>query len=74
MATAASASFLIKKTSSAATAAAGLDKSEWVKGQSLHKVSVVKCTPSAPSSSLCVKASSYADELIKTAVRTIIII
>lgn len=67
MATTASASFLIKNTSSAATAAAGLDKSEWVKGQSLHKVCVVKCTPSAHSSSLCVKASSYADELIKTA-------
>ncbi|XP_074294526.1 fructose-bisphosphate aldolase 2, chloroplastic [Silene latifolia] len=45
-----------------------LDKSDWVKGQSLRQVSslsVAKCLPSA-SSSLSVKAS-YADELVKTA-------
>lgn len=46
-----------------------LDKSEWVKGQNLRQpaVSVVRCHPTAPSA-LTVRASSYADELIKTAV------
>ncbi|KAK6240856.1 Fructose-bisphosphate aldolase [Theobroma cacao] len=45
-----------------------LDKSEWVKGQNLRQpsVSVVRCHPTAPSA-LTVRASSYADELIKTA-------
>lgn len=46
-----------------------LDKSEWVKGQSLRHASAttVRCHP-ATASALTVKAS-YADELIKTAVR-----
>lgn len=46
-----------------------LDKSEFVKGQTLRIPSVagVRFTPSA-SSSLTVRASSYADELVKTAV------
>lgn len=46
-----------------------LDKSEWVKGQNLRQpsVSVVRCLPTAPSA-LTVRASSYADELVKTAV------
>ena len=45
-----------------------LDKSEWVKGQTLRQpsVSVVRCHPTAPSA-LTVRASSYADELVKTA-------
>ncbi|KAF8405325.1 hypothetical protein HHK36_010229 [Tetracentron sinense] len=45
-----------------------LDKSEWVKGQTLRQpsVSVVRCLPVAPSA-LTVRAGSYADELIKTA-------
>uniref|UniRef100_A0A803Q9N4 Fructose-bisphosphate aldolase n=1 Tax=Cannabis sativa TaxID=3483 RepID=A0A803Q9N4_CANSA len=45
-----------------------LDKSEWVKGQNLRQpsVSVVRCLPTA-SSALTVRASSYADELVKTA-------
>lgn len=48
-----------------------LDKSEWVKGQNLRQpsVSVVRCHPTA-TSALTVRASSYADELVKTAVRT----
>ena len=47
-----------------------LDKSEWVKGQSLRQpsVSVVRCNPVAPSV-LTIRAGSYADELVKTAVR-----
>lgn len=47
-----------------------LDKSEWVKGQTLFRqssISVVRCHPVAPSA-LTVRASAYADELIKTAV------
>ena len=45
-----------------------LDKIEFVKGQSLRQpsVSVVRCQPAAPSV-LTVRASSYADELVKTA-------
>ncbi|PHT56524.1 putative fructose-bisphosphate aldolase 2, chloroplastic [Capsicum baccatum] len=45
-----------------------LDKSEFVKGQSLRQpsVSVVRCHPAAPSA-LTIRASSYADELVKTA-------
>ncbi|XWS45515.1 hypothetical protein CRYUN_Cryun15aG0143100 [Craigia yunnanensis] len=45
-----------------------VDKSEWVKGQTLRQpsVSVVRCHPVAPSG-LTVRASSYADELVKTA-------
>ena len=41
-----------------------LDKSEWVKGQTLRQPSassVVRCLPTTP-------AGSYADELVKTAV------
>ncbi|CAO2830543.1 unnamed protein product [Amaranthus hypochondriacus] len=49
-----------------ATPNVGLDKSEWVKGQSLRPVSVKGTSVLVPSSSLCVKAS-YADELVKTA-------
>ncbi|CAK9142082.1 unnamed protein product [Ilex paraguariensis] len=46
-----------------------LDKSEWVKGQTLRQpsVSVVRCHPTAPSTLTVRAASSYADELIKTA-------
>lgn len=46
-----------------------LDKSEWVKGHTLRQpsTSVVRCHPVAPSG-LTVRASSYADELVKTAV------
>ncbi|KAG8364379.1 hypothetical protein BUALT_Bualt19G0122800 [Buddleja alternifolia] len=48
-----------------------LDKSEFVKGQSLLRTgpsaSVVRCHPNATPSPLTVRASSYADELIKTA-------
>ena len=45
-----------------------LDKSEWVKGHTLRQpsTSVVRCHPVAPSG-LTVRASSYADELVKTA-------
>lgn len=45
-----------------------LDKSEWVKGQTLRQpsVSVVRCLPNAPSP-LSIRAGSYADELVKTA-------
>ncbi|KAB1224547.1 putative fructose-bisphosphate aldolase 2, chloroplastic [Morella rubra] len=45
-----------------------LDKSEWVKGQTLRQpsVSVVRCHPTAPSA-LTIRAGSYADELVKTA-------
>nr|MBT3021622.1 fructose-bisphosphate aldolase [Vibrio anguillarum] len=44
-----------------------LDKTEFVKGQSLRHPSVsVRCHPAA-SSALTVRASSYADELVKTA-------
>lgn len=48
-----------------------LDKSEWVKGQNLRQpsASFVRCNPTSPSA-LTVRASSYADELVKTAVRT----
>lgn len=48
------------------------DKFEWVKGQSLRQpsVSVVRFHPTAaPSTTLTVRAGSYADELVKTAVR-----
>lgn len=46
-----------------------LDKAEFVKGQSLRQpsVSVVRCHPNAVTS-LTIRASSYADELVKTAV------
>ena len=46
-----------------------LDKSDWVKGQTLRQspVSVVRFNSAAPSA-LAVRAS-YADELVKTAVR-----
>lgn len=46
-----------------------LEKSEWVKGQSLRQpsVSLVRVANSA-TSSLVVRAGSYADELVKTAV------
>lgn len=47
-----------------------LDKSEWVKGQTLRQPSassVVRCLPTAPSG-LTIRAGSYADELVKTAV------
>ncbi|PQQ00898.1 fructose-bisphosphate aldolase 1 chloroplastic [Prunus yedoensis var. nudiflora] len=46
-----------------------LDKSEWVKGQTLRQPSassVVRCLPTAPSG-LTIRAGSYADELVKTA-------
>lgn len=46
-----------------------LDKTEFVKGQSLRLPSVsVRCQPSA----LTVRASSYADELVKTAVHRLL--
>lgn len=47
-----------------------LDKSEFVKGgQSLRQpsVSLVRCHPTTAPSTLTVRASSYADELVKTA-------
>uniref|UniRef100_A0A2C9WKP7 Uncharacterized protein n=1 Tax=Manihot esculenta TaxID=3983 RepID=A0A2C9WKP7_MANES len=46
-----------------------LDKSEWLKGQAVRQpsVSTVRCHPVA-SSALSVRSSSYADELVKTAV------
>ncbi|KAK4477146.1 hypothetical protein RD792_016359 [Penstemon davidsonii] len=48
-----------------------LDKSEFVKGQALLRqssaASVVRCHPNATSSPLTVRASSYANELVKTA-------
>ncbi|XAR59097.1 Fructose-bisphosphate aldolase [Bertholletia excelsa] len=46
-----------------------LDKTEWVKGQSLGQPSaaVVRCLPTAPSSLTVRAVSSYADELVKTA-------
>ncbi|KAG6767856.1 hypothetical protein POTOM_026744 [Populus tomentosa] len=45
-----------------------LDKSEWVKGQTIRQpsVSLVRCHSVAPSA-LSVRAGSYADELVKTA-------
>ncbi len=45
-----------------------LDKSEWLKGQSLRQTSasVVRCNPVAPSA-LTIRAGSYSDELVKTA-------
>nr|MBT3021623.1 hypothetical protein [Vibrio anguillarum] len=46
-----------------------LDKSEFLKGQSLRQpsVSVVRCHPTNATSLTVRAASSYADELIKTA-------
>ncbi|KAK4405305.1 Fructose-bisphosphate aldolase 2, chloroplastic [Sesamum angolense] len=47
-----------------------LDKSEFVKGQTLLRqpsAAAVRCHPNAAPSSLTVRASSYADELVKTA-------
>ncbi|OWM66422.1 hypothetical protein CDL15_Pgr013639 [Punica granatum] len=45
-----------------------LDKSEWIKGQSLRQPSVSSvCSVRAAWSALTVRASSYADELVKTA-------
>ncbi|KAK6916634.1 Fructose-bisphosphate aldolase, class-I [Dillenia turbinata] len=46
-----------------------LDKSEFVKGQTLRQpsVSVVRCHPTTAPSALTVRAGSYADELVKTA-------
>ncbi|CAM8926484.1 unnamed protein product [Rhodiola kirilowii] len=45
-----------------------VERSDWVKGQSLRQpaASLVRCTPTA-SSSLTIRAGSYADELVKTA-------
>jgi len=43
-----------------------LDKCEWVKGQTLRQP-LVRCNPSS-ASALTIKAASYADELVKTAV------
>ncbi|CAL0329269.1 unnamed protein product [Lupinus luteus] len=46
-----------------------LDKSEWVKGQTLRQVSAVsvaRCNSTNPST-LTIRAGSYADELVKTA-------
>ena len=50
------------------SAATILDKSDWVKGQTLRQasVSVARFNATAPSA-LTIRASSYADELIKTA-------
>ncbi|KAL4351395.1 hypothetical protein GQ457_06G002500 [Hibiscus cannabinus] len=47
-----------------------IDKCEWIKGQSLRQASAafVRCHPTSPSA-LTVRASSYADELVKTAVK-----
>lgn len=47
-----------------------LDKSEWVKGQTLRQpsFSVVRCHPATAASALTIRAGSYADELVKTAV------
>ncbi|KAJ0096403.1 hypothetical protein Patl1_27671 [Pistacia atlantica] len=45
-----------------------LDKSEWVKGETIIRqpsISIVRCHPNAPSV-LTIRAGSYADELIKT--------
>lgn len=45
-----------------------LDKSEWVKGQAIRQSTVsVRSLPSGPSA-LTIRAGSYADELVKTAV------
>ncbi|XP_023512146.1 fructose-bisphosphate aldolase 2, chloroplastic isoform X2 [Cucurbita pepo subsp. pepo] len=46
-----------------------LDKLEWVKGQSLRQpsVSAVRCHPTTAPSTLTIRASSYSDELVKTA-------
>ena len=46
-----------------------LDKSEFVKGQTLRlpSASIVRCRSAAPSV-LTVRAGSYAEELVKTAV------
>lgn len=46
-----------------------IDKSEWVKGQALRQpsVSVVRCHPTKPSAFTVLAASSYAEELVKTA-------
>jgi hypothetical protein len=46
-----------------------LDKSEFVKGQTLRlpSASIVRCRSTAPSA-LTVRAGSYAEELVKTAV------
>ena len=51
-----------------------LDKSEWVKGQTLRQpsVSVVRCYPSA-TSAINIRAS-YADELVKTAVSSLFLL
>ncbi|PIA55984.1 hypothetical protein AQUCO_00700359v1 [Aquilegia coerulea] len=45
-----------------------IEKSEWVKGQSLRQpsTSIVRCPRVAPSG-LTIRASSYSDELVKTA-------
>lgn len=46
-----------------------IGKTDFIKGQALRQSSVsVRCHP-APPSGLTVRASSYADELVKTAVR-----
>lgn len=46
-----------------------LDKSEWVKGQSLRQsaAQTVRCVPNG-SSALTIRAGAYSDELVKTAV------
>ncbi|PHU25203.1 putative fructose-bisphosphate aldolase 2, chloroplastic [Capsicum chinense] len=43
-----------------------INKTDFIKGQPLRQVSVVRCHPSPPSG-ITVRASSYADELVKTA-------
>uniref|UniRef100_A0A2P2K8S4 Fructose-bisphosphate aldolase n=4 Tax=Rhizophora TaxID=40030 RepID=A0A2P2K8S4_RHIMU len=46
-----------------------LDKSEWVKGQTLRQASasIVRCHAAAVPSAFTIRAGSYADELVKTA-------
>ncbi|XAR72767.1 Fructose-bisphosphate aldolase [Bertholletia excelsa] len=45
-----------------------LDKTEWVKGQSLRQPSAIRAHPTAAPYTLTIRAvSSYADELVKTA-------
>uniref|UniRef100_A0A7N0T8H3 Fructose-bisphosphate aldolase n=1 Tax=Kalanchoe fedtschenkoi TaxID=63787 RepID=A0A7N0T8H3_KALFE len=46
-----------------------VERSEWVKGQSLRQppTSSVRCAPAASSSTLSIRAGAYSDELVKTA-------
>lgn len=57
------------------TSATVLDKPEWVKGQTLRQAPVfaVRFNVTAPSA-LTVRASSYGDELVKTAVRVFVLL